>query len=80
MTCFSSLPHGNTLFEAFSVFKNDLAEITVEKISPISLEINKLKKDTKYLDEIIESGKIRATEVADSVLSKVYEIIGFQKP
>ena len=64
----------------FSVFKNDLAEITVEKISPISLEINKLKKDKKYLDEIIESGKIRATEVADSVLSKVYEIIGFQKP
>ena len=34
----------------FSVFKNDLAEITVEKISPISLEIKKRKISVHFID------------------------------
>ena len=37
----------------FSDFKNSLAEALVEKIYPISLEINKLLKDEKYIDEIL---------------------------
>jgi hypothetical protein len=39
--------------------------------------MNKLMKDEKYLDSIISNGKDRAINVAEPVLSKIYEIIGF---
>ena len=61
----------------FSQFKKDLGELASSKLSPISLEMNKLMKDEKYLDSIISKGKDRAINVADPVLSKIYEIIGF---
>ena len=34
-------------------------------------------KDEKYLDTIISNGKDRAINIANPVLSKIYEIIGF---
>ena len=46
------------------------------KLSPISLEMNRLMKDEKYLDSIISNGKRRAINVAEPVLAKIYEIIG----
>ena len=61
----------------FSQFKKDLGDVASAKLSPISVEINKLMKDEKYLDSIIINGKDRAIKVAEPVLSKVYEIIGF---
>ena len=34
-------------------------------------------KDAEYLDTIISNGKDRAIHIANPVLSKIYEIIGF---
>ena len=61
----------------FSQFKKDLGELASSKLSPISLEMNKLMKDAEYLDTIISNGKDRAINIANPVLSKIYEIIGF---
>ena len=61
----------------FSQFKKYLGELATSKLSPISIEMNKLMKDEKYLDSIICNGKDRAINVADPILSKIYEIIGF---
>jgi len=61
----------------FSQFKKYLGELATSKLSPISFEMNKLMKDEKYLDSIICNGKNRAINVADPILSKIYEIIGF---
>jgi tryptophanyl-tRNA synthetase len=61
----------------FSQFKKDLGELASAKLSPISFEMNNLMKDEKYLDSIISNGKDRAIKVAEPVLSKIYEIIGF---
>ena len=61
----------------FSQFKKDLGDITSSKLSSISQEMNRLMKDEDYLDSIIIKGKEKAINVADPVLSKVYEIIGF---
>ena len=61
----------------FSQFKKYLGELAASKLSPISLEMNKLMKDEKYLDSIICNGKDQAINVADPILSKIYEIIGF---
>ena len=63
----------------FSQFKKDLGELTASKISPVSMEINKLMKDDTYLDSIINSGKENAINVSEPVLSKVYEVVGFFK-
>ena len=61
----------------FSEFKKDLGDIASSKLSPISNEMNRLMKDEEYLDSIIINGKDRAISVAEPVLSKIYEIIGF---
>ena len=63
----------------FSLFKKDLSDLVVEKIQPIGKEINKLMKDQSYLDSIMINGKNKAIVEADSVLTKVYDIIGLQK-
>lgn len=63
----------------FSLFKKDLADIIIEKINPIGKEINKLMDDKLYLDSIMKNGKNKAIVEADSVLTKVYDIIGLKK-
>ena len=63
----------------FSIFKKDLADLVVKKIQPIGKEINKLMNDQLYLDSIMTDGKNKAIVVADSVLTKVYDIIGLKK-
>jgi tryptophanyl-tRNA synthetase len=68
---------GDYAGKEFSQFKKDLGELASSKLSPISLEMNKLMKDEKYLDLIISNGKDRAINIANPVLSKIYEIIGF---
>ena len=63
----------------FSQFKRDLGDLASSKLSPISLEMNRLMKDEKYLDSIISDGKRRASSVAEPVLAEIYEIIGFYR-
>ena len=61
----------------FSIFKKDLADLAASKLEPISGEINKLMGDTSHLDSILKDGKEKAIEVAEPVLKKTKEIIGF---
>ena len=63
----------------FSSFKNDLADLIVDTIEPIGKEIKKLMDDKTYLNTVMTKGKNKAIVEADSVLTKVYEIIGFEK-
>jgi tryptophanyl-tRNA synthetase len=63
----------------FSSFKKDLADVIVDKIDPIGKEMQKLIDDKLYLDGIMKKGKEKAMYVADSVLSKVYDVVGFSK-
>ncbi len=64
----------------FSIFKNDLSDLTSSILSPISKEMKKLLADKQYLDSIIIEGRDKAISVAEPVLSKVYKIIGFSNP
>ena len=61
----------------FSIFKKDLADLAASKIEPISSKINKLMGDTSHLDSILKDGKEKAIAVAEPVLEKTKEIIGF---
>tara|TARA_Y100000590_G_scaffold71972_1_gene79045 strand:- start:795 stop:1808 length:1014 start_codon:yes stop_codon:yes gene_type:complete len=64
----------------FSVLKNDLSDVLVDKVEPIRKNISKLMNDKDYLDIIMKQGKESAITVADSVLTKVYDTIGLNKP
>jgi tryptophanyl-tRNA synthetase len=61
----------------FSFFKENLSQVLVDKISPISVEINKLLNDQKYLDEILLEGSRKANLIALKKISKIREIMGF---
>ena len=62
----------------FSVFKKDLTDLIIDKIQPIGKEINKLMEDQSFLDSIMIEGKNKAFIEADSVLTKVYNIVGLK--
>tara|TARA_Y100000590_G_scaffold44492_1_gene47319 strand:+ start:272 stop:1291 length:1020 start_codon:yes stop_codon:yes gene_type:complete len=62
----------------FSLFKKDLIELTIEKITPINKEIEKLNQNPQYLDTIINKGKDKAISIADSVLNRVYTAVGLK--
>ena len=61
----------------FSIFKKDLADLSVSKLEPITSEMNKLMSDVSYIDSILKQGKDNAIGVAEPVLKKTKEIIGF---
>jgi len=61
----------------FSDFKKDLIDLSVSKLGPITTEMNKLMNDTSYIDSVLNDGKDKAINVAEPVLIKTKEIIGF---
>ncbi len=61
----------------FSEFKENLSQILIDKIIPISNEINKLLNDKSYLDKILTDGCIRAENIASKKIKKIHEIVGF---
>ena len=61
----------------FSEFKEDLSQVLVDKILPISTEIKKLLNEKKYLDEILLNGYEKANEIASKKIKKIHEIVGF---
>ena len=61
----------------FSTFKKDLADLSVSKLEPITSEMNRLMSDVSYIDSILKQGQDNAIAVAEPVLQKTKEIIGF---
>ena len=60
----------------FSEFKNQLSDLLVKKIEPISLEIKKLLNDQPYLDKILLEGVEKANLIASKKIDRIKEIIG----
>ena len=61
----------------FSEFKKKLAELLVEKIYPISQEINKLQKDNTFIDSVLKDGAEKANIIASKKVEEMKKIIGF---
>ena len=61
----------------FSLFKENLSQLLIEKVIPISLEIKKLLNDHNYLDSILIDGCKKADKIASKKVKKIHEIIGF---
>ncbi|MDC3145830.1 tryptophan--tRNA ligase [Candidatus Pelagibacter sp.] len=61
----------------FSEFKTNLSEQLIDKISPITNEINKLLNNPDYLDKILLAGAEKANDIAENKVKKLKGIIGF---
>ena len=61
----------------FSEFKQELSELLVNKIIPISEEIKKLVQDQSYLDSILLDGIEKANKIASKKIKKIKETVGF---
>ena len=62
--------------QQFGTFKPKLAELAVERLSPISTEMARLMDDPEEIDKILARGAEQAREITAPILAKTYEIVG----
>ncbi|MBV0913965.1 tryptophan--tRNA ligase [Anianabacter salinae] len=60
----------------FSEFKPMLADLAVDKLSPISTEMARLMQDPAEIDRILGRGAERARAIAAPILAQAYDIVG----
>jgi tryptophanyl-tRNA synthetase len=61
----------------FSTFKNALAELATTKLTPIGDEMRRLMAEPDEIDAILADGAARAHAIADPILAKTKDIVGF---
>jgi tryptophanyl-tRNA synthetase len=61
----------------FSRFKDALAELAASKLTPIGEEMRRLMADPVEIDRILADGARRAHDIADPILAKTKDIVGF---
>src|SRR4051812_26383439 len=63
--------------QQFSAFKNALAELTVEKLSPINAQMRRLLGDPAEIDRVLKEGAHRARAIATPIMDEVKKTVGF---
>jgi tryptophanyl-tRNA synthetase len=61
----------------FAKFKNELAEIIISNLSPITSKYNELMHNQDYIHSILKNGSEQARLNASKTISKVKELFGF---
>jgi len=61
----------------FSAFKKDLADLSIEKLVPITNRMRELMADPAEIDAILAKGADKANKLIDPYLQEVKDIIGF---
>jgi tryptophanyl-tRNA synthetase len=62
--------------QGFGAFKPALADLAVDKLSPISAEMTRLMQDVAEIDRILGDGAARAHAIAQPILEQCYDIVG----
>ena len=60
----------------YGKFKQDLADLLISSLQPISTKISQLLDDKIYLQKILQEGKFYAKQIASKTQDDVYKIIG----
>jgi tryptophanyl-tRNA synthetase len=63
--------------QQFSAFKKALAELAVAKLAPIGDEIRRMTADPVEIDRVLADGSARARAIAQPIMAKVKDIVGF---
>ena len=66
--------------KGFGAFKEALAALLVEKLSPIAAETRRLLADPGHVDTVLRDGANRAAAIADPIVSEAERLVGFLKP
>jgi tryptophanyl-tRNA synthetase len=61
----------------FSAFKTALGDLAVAKLSPITVEMNRLLGDQAYIEGVLADGAARAQAIAAPIMRDVKKIVGF---
>jgi len=77
----SDIPFGEALSQfggkQFRALKEELTELTVAKLTPITDETRRLMSDTAEIDRILQDGADRADTLAAPIMKEVKQIVGF---
>jgi tryptophanyl-tRNA synthetase len=60
----------------FSTFKPALADLLVDRLSPVTAEMRRLKDDFAYIDSVLADGSARAQLLAAETMKAVKDIVG----
>lgn len=63
--------------KSYAQFKEDLANLVVETLTPIQERYKNYINDTHFIDNILEQGMIKAKKRAYKMVDKVYRKVGF---
>tara|TARA_B100000686_G_scaffold354583_1_gene465595 strand:+ start:11527 stop:12537 length:1011 start_codon:yes stop_codon:yes gene_type:complete len=61
----------------FSTFKQALIDLTVEQLTPIRDEMNRLTQQPEEIDLVLDKGAARASSIATPILQEVHKLMGF---
>jgi tryptophanyl-tRNA synthetase len=61
----------------FSTFKPALADLLIQKLSPVTAEMRRIKEDYAYIDSVLADGAARAQVLAAETMKAVKDIVGF---
>ncbi len=62
--------------QGFGAFKPALADLLVDRLSPVTGRFNALRRDTAAIDKVLSDGAARARELAAPTLSAAYQALG----
>jgi len=63
--------------QTFSTFKQDLTDLAVSVLSPITGEMNRHLKDPAEIDRLLAQGAERARALSEPIIRDVKDIVGF---
>ena len=63
--------------QGFGAFKPALADLAVDKLTPIAAELRRLMGDPGALDAILRDGAERAQAIAEPIMRDVRALVGF---
>ncbi|MEL6913931.1 MAG: tryptophan--tRNA ligase [Pseudomonadota bacterium] len=62
--------------QPFGAFKPALADLAVDKMGPIGVEMSRLMEDPGEIDAMLRAGADRARAIAAPILERTYDILG----
>ena len=66
--------------KGFGAYKEALAEVLIDKLSPVAAETRRLLADPGEIDRILRRGADRAAAIADPIVEEAERLVGFLKP
>jgi tryptophanyl-tRNA synthetase len=63
--------------KGFGAFKEVLTALLVEKLTPIAAETRRLLADPATIDAVLRDGARRAAAIADPIVAKTEDLVGF---